>query len=335
MGSLFVGAVIALSVNLLFGDTGKGGQAGGSGGGSPDQTDAARTAFHSPPGSCLTWDAPDAGDASVVPCTERHLFEVTSVVTIADMYPPDAPSPDLPLWRQIAQERCRDGAVAHLGKPLDPYGKLSLGVLRPTEEQWDDGDRELRCGLQWAGPGGGLQRVTGPAAEQEQSDVWPDGTCLALTGKSVGDPIDCAKPHSYEVVAQVDLGEKFPDEFPPREEQQEFLDTECARLAGEYTGGRDLVKDGLTLTWDLREEASWEAGSKLVNCSVGAKLEDGSGLAPVTGSLKATGEKPAPAPSSQEPAPSESGPEGESESPAPESTPPADESSPATTTTGR
>ena len=35
-----------------------------------------------------------------------------------------------------------------------------------------------------------------------------------------------------------------------------------------------------------REQESWDAGSTLVNCKVAAKLPDGSGLAPVTGSLK-------------------------------------------------
>jgi len=298
MGSLFVGAVVALSISLLFGGTDGGGQAGGSGGG--EQSDEARAAFHSPPGSCLTWDQADANDARTVGCDQAHLFEITGVVTVADKFPPGSPSPDLPLWRQIAQERCRDGAQSYLGKAIDPYGKLTLGVLRPTEEQWADGDRELRCGLQWAGPGGSLQRIDQPAAEMNQSDVWKVGSCLALTGKTVGDPIECVQPHAYEIVAEVDLGAQFPDGFPSREDQQAFLDTECTRLAGEYTAGRDLAKDGLILTWDLREESSWEAGSKLVNCSVGAKLADGSGLAPVTGSIKSTG-VPAPAPPPEAP----------------------------------
>nr|WP_240519367.1 septum formation family protein [Amycolatopsis antarctica] len=319
MGSLFVGAIVALSASLLFGGESAPGRAGGSGGGSPEQSDAARAAFHSPPGSCLTWDAADANDARTVPCAESHLFEVTGVVSIGDKYPPGAASPDLPLWRQIAQERCREGANTYLGKPLDPYGRLALGVLRPTEDQWDEGDRELRCGIQWAGPGGGLQKITGPAAEQEQSDVWKVGSCLALTGKTVGDPIGCTKPHAYEIVAEVNLGEKFPDGFPSREDQQAFLDTECTRLAGEYTGGRDLAKDGLILTWDLREEASWNAGSTLVNCSVGAKLPDGSGLAPVTGTVKSTGTGAPP----QAPAPAPGAPPAPGDAPAPEA-PPAD-----------
>jgi hypothetical protein len=49
----------------------------------------------------------------------------------------------------------------------------------------------------------------------------------------------------------------------------------------------------LTISWDTLQEASWAAGSRLVNCKVGALLPDGSGLAPVTGSVRAAPPVPA------------------------------------------
>ncbi|GAB3489659.1 septum formation family protein [Amycolatopsis cihanbeyliensis] len=253
---------------------------------------AKEEAFHSPPGSCLNWTRPDASDAHKVPCEQAHLFEVIGVVDISDQYPPGAPSPDLRLWRQIAEERCGESAQTYLNKPLDPYGKLTLGVLRPPEQQWADGARELRCGLQWAGPGGSLQQLTGPAVEQDQSDVWPVGTCLGLSGKTVGDPVDCAAPHSYEIVAVLDLKDEFADGYPSQEDQKAWLDLECNKAVDEYSGGKNLDEQGLLLGWDLREQESWDAGSTKVNCKVGATLEDGSGLAPVRGSVKPT-EQPA------------------------------------------
>ncbi|MGH3451894.1 MAG: septum formation family protein, partial [Haloechinothrix sp.] len=138
----------------------------------------------------------------------------------------------------------------------------------------------------WAGPGGTLQPTSGLVAAQDQSPVWPAGTCLALVGKTVGDPIDCAEPHSYEMIAVVDVSDEFGKEYPSEKEQHAWLDKTCSKLAEEYTGGLDLGKKKLILAWDTRQEESWDAGSYLVNCKVGAKLADGSGLAPVTGSIK-------------------------------------------------
>lgn len=285
MGGIFAGALIALALTVVF--SGASGFAGGAGGGAGKLSAAAEEAFHSPPGSCLSWDNPDASDAHKVDCAQPHLFEVTGVVDIGAQYPEDAPAPSLEQWQQISQAKCTADVKPYLGHNLDPYGKLSTNLLRPTASQWSDGDRQLRCGLQWAGPGGKLQPLTGPAKEQDQSLVWALGTCLALLGKGVGDPVDCGQPHSYEIIATVDLATKFKDGYPAQPDQKTFLDTECTKATDDYTGSSDLAAKHLILTWDLREQESWDAGSTKVNCKVAAKLPDNSGLQAVTGSLKA------------------------------------------------
>lgn len=284
MGGVFAGALIALTSTVVF--SGAGGFAGGTGGGAGKLSAAAEEAFHSPPGSCLAWNNPDASDAHKVACTQEHLFEVTGVVDIGPQYPEGAPAPSLEQWQQIAQQKCTADVKPYLGHNLDPYGKLTTNLLRPTAAQWDDGDRQLRCGLQWAGPAGKLQPLTVPAKEQDQSLVWEPGTCLALVGKGVGDPVDCTQPHSYEMVATVDLKTKFKDGYPSQDDQKAFLDTECTKAATDYTGGSDLGAKHLILTWDLREQESWDAGSSKVDCKVAALLPDNSGLQAVTGSIK-------------------------------------------------
>ncbi|WP_235998829.1 septum formation family protein [Qaidamihabitans albus] len=285
MVGVFVGAILALSFSWAF-SWDIDGANGAGGGASPEQAaqfKAREKAFRSPAGSCLDWTKPDAADAHLVPCDQRHLFEVAGVVDLAKEFRPGAPAPDVEGWRRITEERCGEVAETYLDKPLDPFGKLTLGVLHPDEQQWADGDRKLRCGLQWAGPGGELQPLTVPAADVNQSDVWEPGTCLGLAGKTVGDPVDCAEEHSYEIIGQLDLAKEF-DEYPSLEDQKAWLDKECSRVAEEYTGGAELPKR-LILSWDLREPESWEAGSTLVNCKIGAKLPDESGLAPVRGSV--------------------------------------------------
>jgi hypothetical protein len=291
MAGVFVGAILALSLSVAF--SWNVGPTGGTGGGAPELRPAAKEAFQSPPGTCLTWKSPDATDTRRVPCAESHLFEVTSIVDIGAQYPAGVPTPNLEQWQEIARSRCTVDVKPYLGRTLDPYGRLSMNLLRPTAAQWEDGDRQLRCGLQWAGPGGKLQPTTGAAKEQNQSAVWEPGTCLALLNNSFGDPIDCVQPHSYEIIATLDLKTKFKEGYPSQDEQNTWLDTECSKAAQEYTGNADLAEKKVILGWDVREQESWDAGSTLVNCKVAATLPDGKGLAPITGSVKVgTGETP-------------------------------------------
>lgn len=282
MVGVFCGAILALSLSVVF-SWGGGGVAGG---GRVDDSPGAQAAFHSAPGSCLFWAQSDVSDIHLVPCDHPHLYEVTSVVNIADKYGAGVPSPSVDEWRTIALQRCTDGAQSYLGKPLDPFGKFTVSALRPSPGEWAGGDREMRCVLEWAAPGGALQAVTGKVADQSQAAVWNPGTCLALAGKTVGNPIDCAQPHAYEIVATIDLKQHFTGGYPNEKDQATWLDTECGNDVQSYAGGVDLAGQHLILTWDTREQESWDAGSTLVNCKVGAKLPDNSGLQAVTGSVR-------------------------------------------------
>jgi putative regulator of septum formation len=278
MVGVFVGAIAALSLNVAFSWGGT-----DSGGGESPEAEAA---FHSAPGSCLFWARPDVSDIHLVPCDQPHLSEVTGVVSIADKYGPGAPSPNVDEWRDLAMQRCTDGAQQYLGKPLDPFGKFTVSALRPNSDEWADGDRDMRCVLEWAAPGGALQPTKGKAADVSQSPVWDPGTCLALAGKTVGNPIDCAQPHAYEIVATVDLSKHFTGGYPNHDDQGTWLDTECNTDLQSYAPGVDLGAQKLILTWDTLEQESWDAGSTLVNCKVGAPLQDNSGLQAITGSIR-------------------------------------------------
>ncbi|EHR59093.1 septum formation family protein [Saccharomonospora cyanea] len=291
MGGAFLGALVAMTLSWVFSWVPESPQlvAQRQAEEKAEQVAKAREeAFRSPPGSCLNWTAPDASDVHKVSCDEEHLFEVVGVADLTSEHGPKAPLPDERTWRELTEEHCGPLVEDYLDGPLDPEGKLTIGVLRPDEKQWSGGDRALHCGLQWVGPGGGLQVLTESAKDIDQSNVWEPGTCLALVDKSVGDPISCDSQHSYEIVATVDLADEF-DSYPSEDDQKEWLEPTCAELVESYTGGKNveaLAEDGLILSWDTRSEESWEAGSTLVNCKVGTTLEDRSGLAPVQGSVK-------------------------------------------------
>lgn len=306
-----LGAVAALFISMASASPGSNGSAGdgfvpgpeGGGPASPDAAHGTRYAFDAPVGSCLNWQRDDGADMREVECKQGHLFEVTGVVDVGNTYPAGSALPGSDTWRTLATKRCTKGAEEYLHDELDPKGKLSVAALRPNEHNWKRGNRQLRCGLWRVGPGGSLQGTKGRAADIDQSDVWATGTCLALAkGNTVGDPINCREKHSYEMIAVIDLSEEF-EKWPNTDKQDKYLDETCAKAAGRYAGGNDLKKLKLIVSWDIRAKSSWAAGSHLVNCKVAALLDDASGLAAVTGSIKDAGpkEKPKPTKTSSKP----------------------------------
>jgi hypothetical protein len=258
--------------------------------------DEALLAFNSPGGTCLDWPADNPRAMRPVDCGQPHVFEVTSQVDISPDHAESAPPPDEKRWQQIANEKCTEGVAVYLGGKLDPTGKYSVSALKPTDDQWRSGDRKLRCGVHRVTSLGTRLLTTGSAAKADQSNIFPPGTCFALTeNKGVGDPVDCEKQHAIEVVGNADLSQAFTAAFPPAEEQGKKLAELCAQLAAEYSNGLDLASKKLTLTWDTLQDPSWAAGSRMVDCKVGAALPDGSGLSPVAGTVKGAGGVAAPA----------------------------------------
>lgn len=248
--------------------------------------------------TCLTWQKQDASDANAVSCTEPHLFEVTGTLDLQD-FGAREPFPDQARWQDLVTQRCTERTTQALAERFDPFGRYTVGAIKPSEAGWLRGDRTLRCGVQSAGRTGILFPTTGNVLTQDQSDVHPPGTCLGNDGKAVGDPVDCVGPHAIETVGVVNLKDAFPQGYPDDAAQDKLLNTECNRLAGDFSGGVGVVTNkGLTLFWQTLRRESWEAGSARVDCRLGAFLPDRSGFAPVTGSVKGpvkVGKEPAPA----------------------------------------
>jgi hypothetical protein len=235
------------------------------------------------PGTCLSWSRPDAADTAMVDCHQPHLFEQAGPVALTDQ----AALPDDRQWRQLVNERCTPVVLTYLGGKFDPVGRFRVGALKPSAAMWAGGDRELRCGLQSASRSGALYPTVGRVADADQASVQEPGTCMAIDGRTVGDPVACVGPHAVETVGVVDLSAKFPGAFPAVGDQDGFLQPECGRIATAYAGGADvIVKKKLTVYWDNVTQESWNAGTRKINCNLAALLPDRSGFAPVTGSVK-------------------------------------------------
>lgn len=254
--------------------------------------DEASLAFNSPPGTCLMWVNPTGVDIHRVACAQPHVFEMTGVVDISADYPGDAPSPPVDQWQKIKTDKCTPSITAYLGGKLDPYGKFTVDALKPTDAQWKDGDRKLRCGVQRAAPSGSRLPTKGSATGQDQSNVYDAGTCLALVGNSIGDPVQCVNGHAYEIVGIVDLGDSFPGSaYPDEHKQAQKLITLCDKASKTYTGGINLTTKHLTLYWDTLKQQSWDVGSRRVDCKVGAVSKDGKSLQAVAGSVRKVGSR--------------------------------------------
>lgn len=292
-----IGGALVLLISALLNTPTGGGGSGIGGPGKQGASPASPAAAAAGAGSCLQWTKADATDIREVKCAQRHLFEATGKADLRAEFPKTAPYPSAETWQQLKQDRCTQVSAQFLRGKLDPNGRFAVGAFTPSEQGWKAGDRALHCGVQQPGPSGKLFAITGHAADQDQSNVYDVGTCLGVNGTSVWDPVDCAQPHSVEITGQVDLRQQFGG-FPGEQAQDGFLATRCGALTAEYAGSPTAVADKkLVPYWDTLPQESWDSGSRQVNCKASAQLSDGSGLAPVTGSVKGeveVGTEPAP-----------------------------------------
>lgn len=257
------------------------------------------TAFSAPAGTCLDWTSPDAADARTVDCAGEHLFEVVGIADLTTSFGPAAAFPTDQGWQNVVQTQCTPLAVEYLGGRFDPFGRFAIGALKPSPPGWRAGDRALHCGLQVNARSGALFHVLTSAKVTEQANVHAPGTCLGIDGVDVGDPVDCALPHAVEVVGNADLAVLLPaPEYPEEPKQDDVLAGACLKLADEYAGKPGVVAEKkLTVFWDTLKPPSWQAGTRKVDCKLGALLPDKSGFAPIVGSVRGAvqiGAAPAP-----------------------------------------
>jgi hypothetical protein len=287
---VLAGALIMLIAATALAATGQGGavfgvadqQPSASGGSSSDDDADEPPALTAEPGRCLTWGRDDAGDVREVDCAQPHLFESVGAVTATP--PPGAPFPADPAWQQLVTDQCTPRATSYLQGRLDPAGRYKTGALKPTQAAWDGGDRTVRCGLQAPGRTGALFPSTGKVADADQAVVFDAGTCLGLVGKEVSDPVACGETHAAEVAGVVDLGTQFRSGFPSVDEQDNYLQPTCQRIAEQYVGSAQKLTDSkLTVYWTNLAQESWTAGTRRVTCNLGSLLTDNSGFAPLTG----------------------------------------------------
>ncbi len=235
-------------------------------------------------GECVWWDQTDPFTrVETRDCSEPHLMEMTEPFELTgsgDEYPTEEE------WDELTAPggQCWEPAVDYLPVPLDPHGRFGPSLIRPLEDSWAGGLRQVWCGIGTYLRGDlstlELGEFTGRVADQDQTFTYPPGTCLAAPF-GIGVLVACADPHTWEVVGKVDLTGLY-DSLPSDAQWEDIGSTICADEATNYAGAP--LPSGY---WpQVRQAApeSWDAGARRVNCLV-SLVEDGSPVM-VSGSIR-------------------------------------------------
>jgi hypothetical protein len=97
--------------------------------------------FHLQEGDCLIeFDrGDDISTVQAAPCDEPHTDEVYASVVM-----PDGPFPGRERVQQFADDACTADFATFIGIPWEE-SMLDYRSFTPTEQSWNDGDREILC----------------------------------------------------------------------------------------------------------------------------------------------------------------------------------------------
>ncbi len=310
LAAIVTGAIICGAIVLLTNADSDTGAVARTDIGAEDRGPAKNAFNQSVAGDCLTWPGGNPGRPSEIGCGGEHLFEVTGAIDTS-LYPgrqfgKDAPWPGTEQFVTLREQNCPAQVRAYLNGRFDPNGRFSVGMMYPSRTQWDDGERTLRCGLQYADSAGELMPFLGRVADQDQALQWAPGTCIGINRQSrqPTDPVDCAEQHAFQVTGLVDLGTRFGAggsgrAWPNIARQNTYLAATCPGITNTFLGGRPaFTRTTLNVQWSTVGQVSWLAGTRTAVCYVG--LPDKGGFATLVGDAKGAvlinGKVPAPPP---------------------------------------
>ncbi|AZG46885.1 septum formation family protein [Gordonia insulae] len=309
LSAVVIGAIVAGAIALAMGVFNDSGSVGGTNIGEGERL--AENAFtESVAGDCLDWAAGDPGNPTKVTCDQKHRFEVAGPLDTALLpgseFGESAQWPGTERFTAIRDEQCPVIVDGYLDGRLDPQGRFSVGMMYPSQVQWDKGARELRCGLQQTGKDGAPEQFVGRVADQDQSFQWPPGTCIGIdrATKQPTTPVNCTEAHAFQTTGTVVLAPRFGDRlsgkpWPGVAAQNDYLRSICPVQATRFLGGKPkLDATTLNVQWSVLSEPSWLAGSRTAVCYLG--LPDGGGFATLVGDARSTllinGKLPVPPP---------------------------------------
>ena len=113
-------------------------------------------------GQCVAIDA--ANTLTDVPCADPHQLEITSQVSLADVFPDSTPTVED--QDSHLEDVCTAAAQDYLGGEENLYQvALSPFWTTQTAAAWEGGSRSVNCALVFSRPEGGFATLTGSATE--------------------------------------------------------------------------------------------------------------------------------------------------------------------------
>jgi hypothetical protein len=210
-------------------------------------------------GDCLTWPPGEPERAMQVDCADQHLFEVISSEATQGSADPADPG---------HQQTCARAVERALGPRYDPGGRFVVGVVSTSGR--------LMCGLQLPSNGVASVGFRGRVIEQDQSSVWPAGTCLGIRdGETTDVAVDCGLPHALEITGTADLSTKFGQAAPSTAAQDAVVRDVCGAATSAYLSPVTLDATGLVMRYQPIDAAGWAVGSRRVACRIGSPKAGG------------------------------------------------------------
>ena len=113
-------------------------------------------------GQCVSVDS--ANTLTDVPCADPHQLEITSQVSLADVFPDSTPTVED--QDSHLEDVCTAAAQDYLGGEENLYQvALSPFWTTQTAAAWEGGSRSVNCALVFSRPEGGFATLTGSATE--------------------------------------------------------------------------------------------------------------------------------------------------------------------------
>lgn len=212
------------------------------------------------PGTCFRPESADA-EAVEVPCSEPHNIEVYAIVDL----PGGKGAPFLGFDPAI--ELCDAEFIQITGIGLGLATVYQRSVLRPSEDTWADGERDVTCYVEYP------EQTTEALAN---IDPVRDFGVVSIYGLEVGDcfdefddtqsnfvPISCDEPHDAEVFVDFE----YPaGPYPGEDAIDEMADELCFGQTFEDFIGLDYQNSAIFALRSRPTEETWNLGDRTINC---------------------------------------------------------------------
>jgi hypothetical protein len=212
------------------------------------------------PGTCFARN-PAGGAAVEVRCDEPHDIEVYAIV--------DLPGGDGAPFQGLAPaiELCDQDFMRITGVGLGLATVYRRSVLRPSEDTWADGERDVTCYVAYPEP-----------VSRSMVDVNPvrDFGLVSVYGLDLGDcfidfdenettftPVSCDEPHDAEVFIDFEYP---PGPYPGDAELDAQAEELCFGQTFEDFVGRDYQSSSIFSLRSRPNEDTWVLGDRTINC---------------------------------------------------------------------